>query len=140
MAHVVVVERDLMLGERSGATSIQEALESAGHTVTVLPTTAGVIPFLRSAGERVDVVALAMLQRDSSMRSFDVVKEMCRIPELRELGKILVFPMMADPREQEQMYGARGYASFEPQLHRTVAVNEQNLLALEEAISVVQGS
>jgi CheY-like chemotaxis protein len=133
MAHLLVVESQL-----DGRPSIQEVLESAGHKVTLLQSLSEVMPFLRQASDRIDIVALAVLQ-PGGPRSFDVVKEMCRIPEFRELGKVLVFPTMAQPDEQEKMYGAKGYASFEPQLHKTIAVNERTLFALNEVISVLQG-
>ena len=139
MTRVLIVERDPMLDLPPRTSCIREVLESAGYMVTALQSTCEVIPFLRGSGDRVDVVALAMLQRVSRLRSVDLVKEMCRIPEFREIGKILVFPTMADRGEYVQMYGAQGYASFEPQLYRTLAVNEQNLHALNDAIAALQG-
>jgi hypothetical protein len=138
MAHLLVVERDPVPHLRPRTCSIREVLESTGHRVTVLQSTSEVIPFLREAGEPIDGVVLSMLQQASSTRSFDVVKELCRISDVRELAKILVFPPTADRREHEQMYGERGYASYEPQLHRTVAVSESNLSALTDAISFLE--
>lgn len=138
MAHVLVVERDPTLGGEHRSPSIQGALERAGHKVTALQSTAEVIPYLREAGGCIDAVALSMLQREPSTWSFDVAKEMCRTPGLQELGKILAFPLMATRQEMEQMYGEKGYATFGPQLPRTIAVNESNLLALDAALSVLR--